>query len=78
MERAGGWYQVSARGNERRDIFYQDLDRRHFLELLQGLVEMFRVRLHGRDRSFSPKILLEHTARRSQWCRIQNLFPIRI
>jgi REP element-mobilizing transposase RayT len=47
MERAGGWYHVTARGNERREIFYQDSDRRHFLELLPGLVEMFRVRLHA-------------------------------
>jgi REP-associated tyrosine transposase len=47
IERAGGWYHLTARGNERREIFYQDSDRRHFLELLQGLVEVFRVRLHA-------------------------------
>jgi putative transposase len=47
IERAGGWYHITARGNERREIFYQDSDRRHFLELLEAMVEMFRVRLHA-------------------------------
>ncbi|MCI0541590.1 MAG: transposase [Verrucomicrobiales bacterium] len=47
IARAGGWYHVSTRGNERREIFYTDSDRQHFLELLEGLVEMFRVRLHA-------------------------------
>jgi hypothetical protein len=27
MERAGGWYHVTARGNERRDIYQQRLQR---------------------------------------------------
>jgi len=43
---AGGWYHVTARGNERRDIFRDDGDRRHFLELLEGMVGMFGLRLH--------------------------------
>ena len=47
MERVGGWYHVTARGNERREIVYKDSDRQHFLQLVPGLVEMFRVRLHA-------------------------------
>jgi len=34
---AGGWYHVTARGNERRAIFYDDVDRRHFVELAGAL-----------------------------------------
>src|SRR5262245_41826146 len=47
VERAGAWYHVTSRGNERREIFYQNSDRRHFLGLLQELVEMFHLRLHA-------------------------------
>ncbi|HNQ88253.1 MAG TPA: transposase [Verrucomicrobiota bacterium] len=47
IERAGGWYHVSARGNERRAIYRDDRDRRHFLEVLAEMVLRYRVRLHG-------------------------------
>jgi putative transposase len=47
IQRAGGRYQVTARGNERRAIFRDDRDRRHFLELLGELPERFGTRLHG-------------------------------
>jgi REP element-mobilizing transposase RayT len=30
----GGWYHVTARGNERKDIFRSDRDREHFLQVL--------------------------------------------
>jgi len=43
----GGWYHVTARGNERRAIFRDDRDRAHFLELLEEMVERHGVRLHG-------------------------------
>ena len=46
IERAGGWYHVTARGNERKAIFRDDRDRMHFLELLEEMVKRFRVRLH--------------------------------
>jgi len=36
-----GWYHVTARGNERRDIFRDDGDRLHFLDLLGQLRERF-------------------------------------
>ena len=47
IEKVGGWYHVTARGNERKRIFRDDLDRRHFLDLLAEMVTRFRVRLHG-------------------------------
>jgi REP element-mobilizing transposase RayT len=47
IERAGGWYHVTARGNERRAIYRDDRDRRHFCELLGEMVQRFSVRLHA-------------------------------
>ena len=47
IERVGGWYHVTARGNERRDIFRDDRDRRHFLELPEERVGRFRIGLHA-------------------------------
>ena len=47
IEQAGCWYHVTARGNERRDIFRDDTDRRHFVELLGQAVSMFALRLHA-------------------------------
>ena len=46
IERAGGWYHVTARGNERRPIYRDARDRRHFCELLAELVPRFHLRLH--------------------------------
>jgi REP element-mobilizing transposase RayT len=46
IEHVGGWYHDTARGNERRDIFRDDRDRSHFLELLGAMVERFGVVLH--------------------------------
>jgi REP element-mobilizing transposase RayT len=36
---AGGWYHVTTRGNERRQIFHDDRGRQHFVELLTELAE---------------------------------------
>ena len=47
IERIGCWYHLTARGNERHDIFRDDGDRRHFLELLEKVVSTFTVRLHS-------------------------------
>jgi putative transposase len=44
IDRPGGWYHVTARGNERKSIFRDDRDRRHFLELL---AEWFRAFHYG-------------------------------
>src|SRR5580704_2469249 len=43
----GGWYHVTARGNERRAIFRDDTDRRRFLDLMAEWVERFGLRLHA-------------------------------
>jgi len=45
LVRLGIWYHITARGIERCPIFRDDHDRRHFLELLEGLRDRFRVRL---------------------------------
>ena len=47
IERPGGRYHVTARGNERKDIFRDDTDRFHFLELLSELGGRFGVRIHA-------------------------------
>jgi len=47
IERAGGWYHITARGNERKLIYRDDRDCTHFLELLAQMVERFNVRLHA-------------------------------
>ncbi len=39
IEIPGGCYHVTARGNERRNIFRDEADRRHFVELLAELPE---------------------------------------
>jgi len=31
IDRAGGWYHVTARGNEQKRIYRDDHDREHFL-----------------------------------------------
>jgi putative transposase len=45
--RPGLWYHITARGIERRPIFRDDSDNRHFVELLAELVERFGVRIHA-------------------------------
>lgn len=47
VELAGGWYHVTARGNERRPIYRADADRMHFLELLGQLPDRFGVMVHA-------------------------------
>lgn len=47
IERAGAWYHVTARGIERRAIFADDRDRRHWLELLPEAVTLFNLMVHG-------------------------------
>ena len=42
-----GWYHVTSRGIERRAIFEHKKEHEHFLELLEELVDRFRVVLHG-------------------------------
>jgi len=44
---ADGWYHVTSRGIERREIFENNSEHEHFLELLEEMVDRFRVVLHG-------------------------------
>ncbi|HVM60546.1 MAG TPA: transposase, partial [Verrucomicrobiae bacterium] len=43
----GGWYHVTARGNERRAIFRDDEDRRRFLERVAQVTERCGVIVHA-------------------------------
>ena len=47
IQRSGAWYHVTARGNERRPIYREQRDRRHFCELLSELVLRYRWRVHA-------------------------------
>jgi REP element-mobilizing transposase RayT len=44
---AGGWYHVTARGNERRAIYRDDADRARFLETVGKAVEQFGMVVHA-------------------------------
>ena len=43
----GGWYHVTTRGTERQVIFGDEAGYQHLLDLMEGMVERFRVRLHA-------------------------------
>lgn len=43
----GAWYHVTARGNERKDIFRNDRDREHFLEVVAELEPRFGIEVHA-------------------------------
>jgi REP element-mobilizing transposase RayT len=47
IERPGGRYRVTARGNERKAVYRNDADRFHFLELLSEATERFALRIHA-------------------------------
>ena len=47
IERPGGRYHVTARGNEQKPIYRTDQDREHFLSLLAQLRERFAVNVHA-------------------------------
>lgn len=47
IERPGGRYHVTARGNERKPIYRDEADRFCFLEVLSGLGERFGCRIHA-------------------------------
>jgi hypothetical protein len=43
IERAGGWYHVTGRGNERKSIYRDNRDRFHFIGLVAEMVRRFGV-----------------------------------
>lgn len=45
--RPGGWYHITTRGLGRRTLFHTDNDRRHFVGLLEGMVERYHIILHA-------------------------------
>jgi REP element-mobilizing transposase RayT len=47
VEFPGAVYHVMARGNERREVFRDDQDRKRFLETLAETVRQFGLRLHA-------------------------------
>ena len=47
IERSGGWYHITARGNERQPTYRDRRDYQHFCELLADAVARFRWRLHA-------------------------------
>ncbi len=47
IEYAGALYHVTARGNRQEDIFYSDIDRKAFLEVLAQVVERFNWLVHA-------------------------------
>ena len=70
-----GCYQLCARGNERRDIFGDQRDRQHFLELLAELPERFGTRLHAYVLMANHFQLLRETpeanlSRTGQWLNV--------
>jgi putative transposase len=47
IQLAGGFYHVTARGNERKKIFRSDLDRERFLSYLPELGARYHLSIHG-------------------------------
>lgn len=43
----GGWYHITARGQNREPIYKDAQDRRHFLELLEEFTKRFGVEVHA-------------------------------
>src|SRR5215510_10543607 len=71
----GGRYHVTARGNARGEIFWDDTDRFRFLELLSQLGQRFGTQVHAyvlMDNHYH--LLLEtpepNLSRGMQWCDV--------
>ena len=43
IEKPGGWYHVTARGNERKPIYRDHRDREHFLKIMAEMIPRLRV-----------------------------------
>jgi len=75
IERAGGWYHLTGRGNERKSIFRDNRDRFHFVGLIAGMVERFRIVLHAyqlMDNHYHLIVELteENLSRAGQWLNL--------
>lgn len=47
IEYPGAWYHVTCRGNERRAVFNDDVDRLRFLDILETTSNLFDVEVHA-------------------------------
>jgi len=47
MEYPDAFYHVLSRGNERKEIFWDEKDRLKFLDILGKMVERFELELHA-------------------------------
>jgi REP element-mobilizing transposase RayT len=47
MPLVDGWYHVFGRGAERREVFAEDADRRHLLELFETLQARYAIKIHA-------------------------------
>ena len=47
IEQVGGWYHITARGNERRSIYRSERDREHFREQMAEMTRRFALLLHA-------------------------------
>lgn len=69
----GGWYHVTARGIERREIFGDAREHAHFLELLEAMRERYGVEVHVYALMRSHYHLLIRTPRANASAAIQWL-----
>jgi hypothetical protein len=79
IERVGCWYHLTARGNERRDIFRDDKDRRHFLQLLESAAGMFALRLHAYVLMSNHRLSLGSrigTAKKPAWLTVEAVLKL--
>ncbi len=63
IEFEGAYYHVLSRGNERRDIFYDDKDRKMYLDMLGETTRRFE------GRSLVPGTLQKHIGGERCLCR---------
>ena len=75
IERPGAWYHITARANERKSLFRDERDRKHFCDVLAEAIERFGLHLHGwvlMDNHYH--VLLEITeanlSRAMQWLNV--------
>lgn len=74
---AGGWYHVTARGNNRQAIFCDKRDREHFLELLEVMAGRFALHVHAYvllDNHYHLLITTPHAnaSRAIQWLNVSH------
>ncbi|MFO1475383.1 MAG: transposase [Verrucomicrobiota bacterium] len=84
IERVGGWYHITGRGNERKAIFRDNRDRFHFVGLMAGMVARFRIILHAyqlMDNHYHLIVQLteKNLSRAGQWLNVSyvNWFNLR-